>query len=149
MPYIDHLFVAAFLAFGWGLSLATYRVFAVRHGWPMGELHDAKPLVPMLIGAFAVVIAFLFAAARLYDAGGWWVVVAGIAFAAVWTGFMRVGSQISLLLAPLATLFLVMAWISVRTPPDDVVGTRFPPAGATTATTARPVVASTPAARVR
>jgi|GEM_PF-1827778 len=127
MPYFDYLFFAAVLAFGWGLSLATYRVFAVRNDWPMGELHQEKPLVPILLGVFAMVVALLFAAARLYDAGGWWIVLAGIGWAIAWTNFLRVGAQISLLLAPLATLFLMLAWISVRTPPDDLLGSLYRP----------------------
>lgn len=121
MPYIDFLFFAAALTMGWGLSLASYRIFAVRNDWPMGELHANKPLVPILLGAFAIVIAVLFAAARQAAPGGefdgWWIFVGGLVFAFVWTGTMRVGSQVSLFLAPLATLILVVSWIGVRAPP--------------------------------
>lgn len=132
MAYFDFLFFAASLTFGWGLSLATYRLFALRNDWPMGELHREKPLVPILLGIFAVVIALLFAAARGGDAGGWWIVLAGLVWAVFWTGFMRVGSQVSLLLAPIATCLLCAAWISVRVPPDLGVGTGYAPRNAVT-----------------
>ena len=64
LPYLDVLFLAAFLTLGLGLSLATYRIFAVRNDWPMGELHANKPLVPILLGVFAIAIAVLFAGDR-------------------------------------------------------------------------------------
>ena len=118
MPYFDFLFFAASLALGWGLSLVSYRLFALRNDWPMGELHRAKPMVPVLLGAFAVVIALLFAAARGGDAGGWWIVVAGLIWAFCWMGFMRIGAQASLVLAPAATVVLCAAWISVRPLPE-------------------------------
>ncbi|MCB1510803.1 MAG: hypothetical protein KDJ36_07850 [Hyphomicrobiaceae bacterium] len=130
MVYFDFLFFAATLTLGWGLSLATYRLFALRSEWPMGELHRDKPFVPILLGVFAVVIALLFAAARGGDSGGWWIVLAGLVWAVFWTGFMRVGSQVSLLLAPAATLLLCAAWISVRVPPELGIGTSYAPTSA-------------------
>ena len=36
MP-VDTMFWLATAAFAWGLSLASYRWFAVHNGWPMGE----------------------------------------------------------------------------------------------------------------
>ncbi len=124
MGNLDLPFFAASLALGWGLSLATYRIFAVRNDWPMGELHRDKPLVPVLLGAFSLAIAFLFAMFRAAtpatELGGWWILPAGLAWAFFWTGFMRVGSQTSLFLAPMATTILVMAWIGAKTPPDFV-----------------------------
>ena len=82
MSNLDLPFFAAALAFGWGLSLATYRIFAVRNDWPMGELHANKPLVPVLLGVFALAIAFLFAAFRAAtpatELGGWWILPAGL-----------------------------------------------------------------------
>jgi hypothetical protein len=131
MTNLDLPFFAAALAFGWGLSLATYRIFAVRNDWPMGELHRNKPLVPVLLGVFALAIAFLFAAFRAAtpasELGGWWILPAGLLWAFFWTGFMRVGSQASLFLAPLATVVLVFAWISVRTPPSFVLDSEYQP----------------------
>ena len=91
MTNLDLPFFAAALAFGWGLSLATYRIFAVRNDWPMGELHANKPLVPVLLGVFALAIAFLFAAFRAAtpatELGGWWILPAGLLWAFFWTGF--------------------------------------------------------------
>ncbi|MEO0729788.1 MAG: hypothetical protein AAFY64_05345, partial [Pseudomonadota bacterium] len=71
MP-IDPLFILAATAIGLGLSLATYRIFAVQNEWPMGELHAEKPVVPILLGVFAMIIGLLFAAARGPEFGGWW-----------------------------------------------------------------------------
>lgn len=131
MANLDIPFFAATLAFGWGLSLATYRLFAVRYDWPMGELHAEKPLVPVLLGVFALAIAFLFAMFRAAtpatEMGGWWIIPIGVIWAVFWTAFMRVGSQISLFLAPVATVVLVMAWISVRTPPGFVLDSSYEP----------------------
>ena len=131
MSNLDLPFFAAALAFGWGLSLATYRIFAVRNDWPMGELHANKPLVPVLLGVFALAIAFLFAAFRAAtpasEMGGWWILPVGLLWAFFWTGFMRVGSQASLFLAPIATFVLVAAWINVRTPPSFVLESTYEP----------------------
>jgi len=131
MENLDLPFFAASLAFGWGLSLATYRVFAVRNDWPMGELHANKPLVPVLLGVFALAIAFLFAAFRAAtpatEMGGWWILPVGLVWAFFWTGFMRVGAQSALFLAPAATVVLMMAWINVRTPPSFVFDTSYEP----------------------
>lgn len=117
---IDVLFILATAACGFGLSLATYRIFAVQNGWPMGELHRDKPLIPILLGVFALIIGFLFAAARGPDFGGWWIIIAGLLLSVFWTGFMRVAGQISLFLAPLATILLLLGWIGIR-PPSDLV----------------------------
>ncbi|MCC7250860.1 hypothetical protein [Hyphomicrobium sp.] len=110
---IDNLFLLAVAALGWGLSLATYRLFALRHEWPMGALQIDFPAIPVLIGAFAIVIAVFFAAIRGAEAGGWVIVLFGILLAIFWTGFLRVGSQISLFLAPVATVLLITGWLSL------------------------------------
>jgi len=108
---IDNMALLAIGAFGWGLSLCTYRIFARRNGWPMGSLHADLPAVPTVIGLVALFIALTFAAAR--GAGdGWVIVLFGALLAVFWTGFLRVGSQVSLVLAPLATVLLVLAWLS-------------------------------------
>ena len=128
MTDLDFSFFAATLAFGWGLSLATYRIFAVRNDWPMGALHTSAPMVPILFGLFALAIASLFATVRTAPAtaefdglGGWWILPAGLVWAFLWTSLMRTGSQISLLLAPLATVAVMVAWINARTPPSFVL----------------------------
>jgi hypothetical protein len=110
---IDNLFLLAVAALGWGLSLATYRLFALRHRWPMGALQIDFPAIPVLIGLAAVIVAVLFAVIRGADAGGWVIVLFGILLAVFWTGFLRVGSQISLFLAPLATVLLITGWLSL------------------------------------
>ncbi|MGF1650946.1 MAG: hypothetical protein ACFCUN_10890 [Hyphomicrobiaceae bacterium] len=120
----DILFILASIAIGLGLSLATYRIFAVQNEWPMGELHANRPLVPIMIGVFSLLIGFLFAAAREAAAGpewaGWSIIIAGVLVAVFWTGFMRVAGQIALFLAPLATVLLMLGWIGIR-PPSDIV----------------------------
>lgn len=109
---IDNLFLFAVGAFGWGLSLATYRLFAVRNGWAMGALHVDLPAVPVILGIFSLLTGLLFAAARGAELGGWTIVLFGILLATFWTGFLRVGSQISLFLAPLAAVLLLIGWLS-------------------------------------
>ncbi|MBN8912876.1 MAG: hypothetical protein J0H65_12665 [Rhizobiales bacterium] len=110
---IDNLFLLAVAALGWGLSLVTYRLFALRHRWPMGALQIDFPAVPVLIGLVAVFISLFFALMRGATDGGWIILLFGILLAVFWTGFLRVGSQISLFLAPVATVLLVAGWISL------------------------------------
>ena len=50
----------------------------------------------------------------------WWFItplavctVVGILLAIFWTGFLRVGSQISLFLAPIASVLLITGWLSL------------------------------------
>lgn len=111
---MDQSSVIAVFALGFGLSLATYRIFASRYGWPMGEWQRESPLKPMLIGLFCFVVATLFAAARGVGGGGLLILVSGIVLAVLWTGLMRVASQMSLLLAPLAAFLLILGWSSAR-----------------------------------
>ena len=110
---VDNLFLLAAASLGWGLSLATYRLFARSRGWPMGALQADLPFVPVLIGIVGLFAGLLFATARGADDGGWVIIVSGLLFAAVWTGFLRVGSQISLFLAPIATFLLLLGWLAV------------------------------------
>ena len=110
---IDNLFLLAVGAFGWGLSLATYRLFARSNSWPMGALQADLPIVPVLVGILALVAGLVFASARGPDEGGWVIIAFGLLLAVIWTGFLRVGSQISLLLAPIATFLLLLGWLSV------------------------------------
>jgi hypothetical protein len=62
---------------------------------------------------FAISNALWFAFARGADYGGWVIVLFGILLAVFWTGFLRVGSQISLFLAPIATVLLITGWASM------------------------------------
>jgi hypothetical protein len=106
----DNLFYLAVMAFGFGLSLATYRLFALRNRWPMGAFHADLPAVPIMIGLVAITVAVLFAASRI-EIGGWIIVGAGLALGIVWTSLLRVGSQLSLFLAPLVTGLLLLGWL--------------------------------------
>jgi len=110
---IDTLFLLAVGALGWGLSLATYSLIARRREWPMGALHIDFPAIPVLLGLVGVTIALTFAFMRGTDSGGWVIVLFGILLAIFWTGFLRVGSQVALFLAPITTAFLVVAWLNV------------------------------------
>lgn len=109
---IDHLFLLAIGAFGWGLSLASYRFFAGQNKWPMGALQADLPAIPVIIGLVSVLIAIGFAGARGAAEGGWVIVVFGVLLAIFWTGFLRVGSQISLVLAPAAAVLLTIVWLA-------------------------------------
>jgi hypothetical protein len=110
---VDNLFLLAVAAVGWGLSLATYRLFARSRGWPMGALQAHLPFLPVLIGLAGLFAGLLFATARGADDGGWMIIALGLLFAAVWTGFLRVGSQLALFLAPIATFLLLLGWLAV------------------------------------
>lgn len=106
----DNLAYLAMMAFGLGLSLATYRLFAIRNSWPMGAFHADLPAVPIMIGLMSIVVAVLFAAS-VGDQRGWMIVGLGFALWIVWVSLMRVGSQLSLFLAPLATGLLLLGWL--------------------------------------
>ena len=110
---IDTPFYLAVAAFGWGLSLATYRLFAGRYGWPMGQWHSERPMLASAIGWLSVVVAGAFAFNRVhsgYNLGALAIPVLGFALAVAWTAFLRVGSQVSLLIAPAATALLFFSW---------------------------------------
>jgi hypothetical protein len=118
MPFVytDLPFFLAVAAMGLGLSLATYRSLAVRYQWPMGVWHRDRPVLPVIIGLLAFLFAALFAWARGLSnvpGAGWAgisIAVFGILFAVLWTGILRVASQVSLLLAPAAAVLLGVAW---------------------------------------
>jgi hypothetical protein len=114
MSYTDLGFLASIAAFGFGLSLASYRLFASRYEWPMGEWHAQRPALPILIGLIAMAMAGIYAMNRLYigQVGDALAIPAfGFAAAILWTGLLRVGSQVSLFLAPAAAGLLFLAWI--------------------------------------
>jgi hypothetical protein len=117
---INPLFFLATATFGWGLSLATYRMVAVRYNWPMGEPQAHYPLVVTLVGLIALIVAFLFATHGHSGpvTTGWAILGLGMLFALFWTGFLRVASQTALFLAPLAAFLLVLGWAST----DDLAG---------------------------
>jgi hypothetical protein len=108
---VDHLFLLAIGALGWGLSLATYRALAERNGWPMGVLQSEAPTLTMLLGLLSLGAGVAFAAARGGLGGGWVILLFGLAFGVFWSGFLRVGAQSALLLAPLAAVILLLSWL--------------------------------------
>jgi hypothetical protein len=110
---VDLGFVLAVIAFGSGLSLATYRAVAELFGWPMGVWHEKRPALPILVGIVSLLLSAAYAFSRGY--GGYVlsasaIPVFGVAWAAFWTGFLRVGAQSALLLAPLAAALLIVRW---------------------------------------
>jgi hypothetical protein len=112
---VDLGFILAVVAFGLGLSLATYRAVATQSDWPMGEWHHSRPRLPVLIGMGSVLLASAYAFAR--GSGGYLlsavaIPIFGFGWAGFWTGFLRVGAQSALLLAPLAAALLVVRWIT-------------------------------------
>jgi hypothetical protein len=109
---IDSLFLLAIGALGWGASLATYRALATRNGWPMGVVQTEHPMVVAGIGLLSLLTGIAFAAARGGMHGGWVILVFGLAFGVFWSGFLRVGAQTALLLAPVATVILVVGWVA-------------------------------------
>jgi hypothetical protein len=117
---MNPLFFLATAAFGWGLSLATYRMVANRNGWPLGDPQANHPLFVMLIGIVTLIIAFLYATHGHNGpvTTGWIILGLGLLFSLFWTGFLRVASQTALLLAPLAAFLLVLGWASS----DDMSG---------------------------
>jgi hypothetical protein len=114
MP-IDAVFILATAAFGFGLSLATYRLFAMRNGWPMGEWHRERPGLPIAIGVVAIAWSIMIGVGR-GGTSAWVIPLFGLLVAAAWTGILKVGSQVSLILAPLVTVLLALSWIMVETP---------------------------------
>ncbi|MGE0769082.1 MAG: hypothetical protein AB7L90_21780 [Hyphomicrobiaceae bacterium] len=108
---VDWMFWLAVAAFAWGLSLASYRWFAVHNGWPMGEWQAHRPGLPIAIGLFSILFATLFAVAR----GGtsiYYLPLLGVFGALAWTAVLRVAAQSALLLAPLSTIALIVLWMT-------------------------------------
>lgn len=109
---IDTLALLAIGAFGWGLSLVSYRYVAQQYGWPMGWLNWELPQLPVIIGIASLLAGMLFAAARGVSDGGLIILLFGLLLALFWTGFLRVAAQTSLFLAPLAAVLLFLGFFS-------------------------------------
>jgi hypothetical protein len=106
---IDQSFLLAVGAIGWGLSLATYRPLALRAGWPLGKAQERVPALTLIVAGLSIVTGLAVAGDRGALSGGVAIVLLGIALAVFWSGFLRVGAQSALLLAPLAALALVVS----------------------------------------
>ena len=106
---VDLVFFLAVGALGWGLSLATYRPVAQLNGWPLGAAQTALPALTLGAGVVSALIGLGFAIARGPAHGGLVILVFGLALAVFWSGFLRVGAQSALLLAPLSALALLIA----------------------------------------
>ena len=105
---VDQSFLLAVGAIGWGLSLATYRPLARRAGWPLGKAQERVPALTFIVAALSIAAGLIVAASRGALHGGVAIALLGIALAVFWSGFLRVGAQSALLLAPLAALTLVL-----------------------------------------
>lgn len=115
MSEIDFGLLLAVGAFGWGLSLATYRAMATQFDWPMGLWHLTRPRLPIVAGTACIVLAMLLALSRGmggHYASAWAIPVLGAAWGVFWTGFLGVGAQSALLLAPAAGCLLLWHWLA-------------------------------------
>lgn len=111
-------FILAILVVGWSLSLITYRLVARLLSWPMGTAQREHPLFTAGVGFLSLAVGL--AVAVLYSDemfGGWFTVISGVAMGIFWTGFLRVGSQTSLFLAPAGALVLLI-WVAVSAFPS-------------------------------
>jgi hypothetical protein len=78
----------------------------------MGALQAGRPAISVVIGALSVAAGTAFALARGPMHGGAVILLFGLALAVFWSGFLRVGAQTALLLAPVAAAGLLAAWIA-------------------------------------
>ncbi|MFN3625056.1 MAG: hypothetical protein ACK4TP_13465 [Hyphomicrobium sp.] len=108
---IDHLFFLAIGAIGWGLSLASYRAMAQMAGWPLGVAQERLPALTSLLALASIAAGLALAIARGPLNGGIVILIFGVGLAVFWSGFLRVGAQSALLLAPTAALALLGAWV--------------------------------------
>lgn len=112
---IDHLFFLAVGAIGWGLSLASYRAIARFAGWPLGTAQERLPALTRILALASIAAGLVLAMARGPLNGGIVILIFGVGLAAFWSGFLRVGAQSALLLAPLSALALIGAWALATT----------------------------------
>ena len=105
----DLMFVFATAAFAWGLSVMTYRWFAIHNDWPMGAWQSRLSSLPLAIGLAVLAVAVVFALAR-----GWGTTLVlplvGLVCAFAWTALLRVGAQSALLLGPVAAALVLIGW---------------------------------------
>jgi hypothetical protein len=68
------------------------------------------PSFALAIGLVSIAVALAYAGTRGLSQGGVVILLFGLALAAFWSGFLRVGAQTALLLAPLAAGLLTVCW---------------------------------------
>lgn len=108
---IDLLFFLAIGAIGWGLALASYRPIARMAGWPLGTAQDRLPTLTSLLALASIAVGLALAMSRGPLNGGIAILIFGVGLAVFWCGFLRVGAQSALLLAPAAALALIGACV--------------------------------------
>jgi hypothetical protein len=106
---IDHLFFLAVGAIGWGLALAWYRPLAQTAGWPLGTAQDRLPTLTSFLALGSIAVGMVLAMARGPLNGGIVILIFAVGLAVFWCGFLRVGAQSALLLAPASAFALVAA----------------------------------------
>ena len=77
----------------------------------MGAWQKRIPELPIVIGILSIALAAWEASRRIgsdTSASGLLIVLFGAAWAVFWTGFLLVGAQSALLLAPIAALLLLL-----------------------------------------
>lgn len=109
MP-IDLLFFLAIGAIGWGLSLAFYRPVARIAGWPLGTAQAQLPALTLLVALASIAAGLALVVARGPLNGGIVILIFAVGLAVFWSGFLRVGAQSALLLAPLSAFALLGTW---------------------------------------
>lgn len=115
MSAIDFGLLLAVMTFGWGLCLAVYRACAESMHWPMGRWQRERPALAWRMGVFSMGLAGVFAIWRAsvgYPVSASVIPLFGVAWAIFWLGFLRVGAQSALLLAPAGAALLLLRWLA-------------------------------------
>ncbi|MDH4981367.1 hypothetical protein [Hyphomicrobium sp. D-2] len=103
----DLPFFLAVGALGWGLALAFYRPAARDRRWPSGTAQRHLPAFTTILALLCIAVGGGFALSRGIAGGGVVIALFGAALAVFWLGFLRVGAQSALLLAPGAAIILL------------------------------------------
>jgi hypothetical protein len=112
---IDFGLLLAVLTMGWGIVTATYRPVAEAVHWPMGAPQRRHPHLARNLGMACVICAVAFVVWRVvagYPLSAAMILIFGLAWAAFWLGFLRVGAQSALLLAPMSAALLLWRWLA-------------------------------------
>ena len=107
---IDLLFFLAVGAIGWGLALISYAPIARLADWPLGTAQERLPTLTSFVAFGSIAVGMALALARGPLNGGIVILIFGVGLAVFWCGFLRVGAQSALLLAPASALALIAAY---------------------------------------